>query len=230
MSGGNQDPKEFMTKEESSVKTIGLVLLIAIMFTSIVYLYAINNDAIDTMEKASLENRMGKMQEEIDSLKNSQGDASLTQANAISGWKTYENEKLGYQIQYPSDWTASDEGKSDPQYPYDMELTKEYTDAGEGYEYNMGITSRSYGTSLNDGTLFNKDAALKDLATNKDAQKIAIAGEGEAYYRAEETLGGGTHWMVSIIGDKGAVAIECSFDDSTKEALYRQVISTFRFN
>jgi hypothetical protein len=148
--------------------------------------------------------------------------SSLDSNLGVPGWKTYKNQKLGYQLQYPSDWTASDSGKSDPAYPYDMELSK-----GDNNELYIGLTSSAYGTNP-DGTVTTKDKLMKQYTADSNFKKIAIA-SGEAYYTVEETLGGPS-WTVYVVGDKGTVTMACHVYTKSNETLYRQIIGTFRFN
>lgn len=219
---------------------VGITILVAIIFGAGAYMYA-NNQT--TQEKDTLNAQIVALQNEVTSAKkaatttsdsstsvtNTDNETSSTEKSSIpSDWKTYKNQKLGYQLQYPSDWTASDEGKTDPAYPYDIEISKRSADPEKGDDYYIGIGSSLYGTNVA-GVIFTRESMLKDITANSAYKKISTAGS-EGYYITEETKDGGTHWMIAILGDKGVANMDFDIEDSSKEALYRQVVKTFKFN
>lgn len=203
----------------------GIVILLATVLGVSAYLYtsqpaAEEKETPATRTETSQDAASGKKDEATTP---QSATATTTTDTATADWKTYRNEKLGYQLRYPSDWTATAGGASDPAYPFDMELDK-----GDDH---LSITSGTYGT-LTDGSVFDRTSALRSVTADGNYKKIAIAGGGEGYYIVEETLGGPAP-MVQLIGDRGTVTMQYSIFDSAKapaaETLFKQMIGTFKF-
>lgn len=103
MSEENQIPKEFMNKEDLSIKTIGLVILIGIIFTGIIYFYASSKETMNATRDDEIETKISALQKEIANLQNPQKDNVSEQDSSMTDWNTYRNDKYEYSLSYPND-------------------------------------------------------------------------------------------------------------------------------
>lgn len=149
-----------------------------------------------------------------------------TATTVPSDWKTYSDQKYGYQLQYPSNWNLASDNGSDSD-GYNVTVWQ-----GDGFNKdNIQIVKVMYGTNA-DGTVSNREIYLKML-TNGSHSNISVAG-GQGYYSVNETKGGPSP-TIYLVGDKEIFLMNFNIFDSKKtplseaEKLFKQVIGTFKF-
>lgn len=227
MSERNQAPKEFMVKEDSSAKTIGLVLLIAIMFTGIVYFYAADKDATDAMEKSDLESRIDKLQGEINSLKNSEKDTATTQDNPISDRKTYKNDKYGYEVNYSGTLESLDRD-NDRIYVSNAQIVD-----SERNIITTRVLSKPNLPSCADKTLTGQVKCFY-MALEQNPDKISQQkfGDNTFVYADFTNLDTNTRDLMAF-AEKGDFIYQFEIIDPTSPAsedLFKNILSTFKFS
>ncbi|NCO05056.1 MAG: hypothetical protein GW939_02815 [Candidatus Magasanikbacteria bacterium] len=142
-----------------------------------------------------------------------------------SDWKTYSDQKYGYQFQYPNDWNLAE--VNDEPNSYNVTIEKDDKDNKD----TIQIVKVIYGTNT-DGTVNNRKSYLKMLA-NSDNSTMSITG-GQEYYSVNETKGGPSP-TVYVVGDTEIFLMNFNIFDSKKtplteaEKLFKQIIETFKF-
>lgn len=132
-------------------------------------------------------------------------------ANQIENWKTYENKKYGFEIEYPDSWTYSGDNNQI------LLFRKDYSEVSSSAITISKDSVESVQKTVKDG--------VDDFLKNSISEKVIYFAGIKASYIGYGTAIGGSSG--NIIFEKGGNTFWIEYNDYIAED--QKVISTFKF-